>query len=144
MDFHAAASWGAVWKSTLQGEPGSAFCQLQPPPRAALLFQSTPGSPEHPGSPSAAFSLCLSSPFIPLIHFSCKTPCQHESLAWISYNYYYAFITLLLCSSKGVFYKSCRFSNQLPLNAIARAFFSVGNDYNTWSNEQEDTVRDFP
>lgn len=88
--------------------------------------------------------LCLSSPFITPIHFSRKTPCQQESLARISYNYYYAFITLLTCFSKGVFYKSCRFSNQLPLNAITQAFFSVGNYSNTCYNEQNETVQGFP
>lgn len=47
--------------------------------------------------------LCLVSPFITRIRFCCKMPYQHESLVWISYNYYYAFVTLLMCFSKRCF-----------------------------------------
>lgn len=56
-----------------------------------------------PTLPFKTIFLCLTSPFITWIHFSCKMLYQHESLVWISYNYYYAFVTLLMCFSKRYF-----------------------------------------
>lgn len=56
-----------------------------------------------PTLPFKTVFLCLVSLFIAWIHFCCKMPYQHESLVWISYNYYYAFITLLVRFSKRYF-----------------------------------------